>query len=212
MSLIVPANTAKVTPAHIPWQDVTNTNQVVGSDIVVNNGSTIRERSVRFLAKLGRRSGTAFTAGWPNVRFEASTTDSGNLDWFPLYTHVMAVGASIANTTLSAGASPGTSITVAAATNVGIGDTIFIAGNTAAENEIVRVRTAPGTTITLESGTPLVAAKNSGNQVTDQAEIVSFDFNCQTLRRVRAIVDNANGGQTVAVEVSHAFFDAEDIV
>jgi hypothetical protein len=207
-STVVPNNTAKT--AHIAWADTATGSQVVGTAIVVNNGTT-KERAVRFFLKFGRRSGTAFTAGWPNIRFEVSSTDSGNGDWFTQYSYQAAVGASIANTTLNGAVSANaTSFVVTSATNIAAGDMLFVKGNTDAENEIVRVKSVSGTTINLDDGTPIVAAKNTGNAVTDQAEMPPpFEFGGQSIRRIRAIVDNAGSGQTIAAEVTYTLFDAE---
>jgi len=208
---VVPSNTAEA--SHIAWADVATGNVSVGTPIVVNNGSTIRKRSIEFFVKFGRRSGTAFTAGWPNIRFEVSPSDSGDSDWYAKYSYQPAVGASIANTTLNGAVSANaTSIVVASATNIAAGDVLFVSGNTNAGNEVVRVRSVSGTTINLESGTPIVADKNTGNQVTDQAELASgFAFNCETFRRIRAVIDNANSGQTIAVEVSYTTHDMDYI-
>ena len=208
-STVVPNNTAKT--AHIAWADTATANQVVGSAIVVNDGTT-KERAIRFFVKFGRRSGTAFTAGWPNIRFEVSSTDSGNGDWFTQYSYRPEVGASIANTTLNGAVlANATSIVVASATNIAAGDRLFVKGNSDSENEVVLVKSVSGTTINLDDGTPIVAAKNTGNAVTDQAELASFAFGCETLRRIRAVVDNAGSGQTIAVEVAYTLFDAEYI-
>jgi hypothetical protein len=209
--LITPVQTKRT--SHLSWQDVTNTNQVVGTAINVAG-----KVAIRFFCKLGRRSGTAFSAAtaglptYPQIRFEASTNDSGDgeNDWFQLFTYSMQTGASIANTTLNGGVSAAaTSIVVNSATNIAAGDFLFLKGDTDGENELVRVKSVSGTTINLDTATPVVYAKASGNAVTDQAEVYNASFGCSTIRRIRAVIDNGNSGQTVAAEVSYTTHDGD---
>jgi hypothetical protein len=185
------------------WADVATANVNVGSAVDVSG------KLGAFLGiKLGRRSGTAFTAGWPNIRIELSTKTSGTDAWYALPQQFQPqVGASIANTTLNGAVSAAaTSITVTAATNIAAGDVLFVKGNTDAENEVPRVKSVSGTTVTLEEG--LTYAHNSGNAVTDQAETYVMQPPFEGAMRMRAVVDNAGGGQTCAVEITYSTFDS----
>jgi hypothetical protein len=207
MSLITPTQTALT--SYLASADTTTTNVRVGDPINVAG-----KRAIYFLVKMGRRSGTAFTSGYPQIRFEASQEASGDRNWVSLHAYQMAVGASVANTTLSAAISsvPATSFTVAAATNIAVGDILFVKGDADSGNEFVRVRSVSGSTINLDTGTPITVTKSSGNAVTDQAECPPvFAFSCEAFRRFRAVIDNSNGGQTVAAEVAYSTYDADDV-
>jgi hypothetical protein len=151
--------------------------------------------------RLGRRSGSAFTAGWPNVRIEASAKASGDDAWAPVATFQPAVGASIANTTLNGAISAGaTTCVVTSATNIADGDILYLGDSSSANWELVRVKDVSGTTITFEEACTF--AHGNGSAVTDQAEIFSpAQIDLSAVTRLRAVVDNANGGQTVAVQV-----------
>jgi hypothetical protein len=154
------------------------------------------------------RSGTAFTAGWPNLRFEGSPRTSGNDSWVQLFSYQMAVGASIANTTLNGAVSAGaTSFVVTAATNIAVGDLLYLGDSSSANWEIVRVKGVSGTTITPED--PVVFAHVTAAAVTDQAEILAPAFDCHRLQRIRVVLDNAGSGQTVAVVVLACTYDSD---
>lgn len=204
-STITPNKTVDITAA-VAWQDIATANQVISSAISV--GTSAGKRAVRFFIKLARRSGTAFTAGWPNVRIEASSKSTGNSDWIPLYSYQMGVGASIANTTLNGAVSAGaTSFVVTAATNIAVGDLLYLGDSSAANWEIVRVKGVSGTTITPEEAVTFAHA--NGAAVTDQAEVASPAFGCVTFSRMRVVVDNAGSGQTVAAEVAYTTYDSD---
>lgn len=186
----------------VAWADIATANVTVGTaqDVSTKFGAS-------FNIQIGRRSGTAFTAGWPNIRIEASGKSSGNDAWIPLWTYQCQVGSSIANTTLNGAVSAGaTSIVVAAATNIAAGDILYLDGDTDAGNELVRVKSVSGTTITLEEACTYAHA--SGNAVTDQAESVFPALNLTPYGRVRAVVDNAGSGQTIACQVLMTTFDS----
>jgi hypothetical protein len=110
----------------------------------------------------------------------------------------MSVGSSIANTTLNGAVSAGaTSCTVTAATNIAVGDLLFLGHTiTVANYEIIRVKSVSGTTVNFEEA--CVNAHDSGAQVTDQAEIYSLGpYDLSTFARVRVILDNMGSGQGV---------------
>lgn len=179
----------------LAWQDVTTGSVAISSALDV---STLIQASV--YAHLARRSGTAFTAGWPNLRIEASAKSSGNDAWHPVTSIQMAVGASIANTTLNGAVSAGaTSCVVTAATNIAAGDILLLKGDTDAGNELVRVKSVSGTTVTFEEA--CTNAHASGNAVTDQAEMYYLSLDLAGIKRLRAVADNAGSGQTFALEV-----------
>jgi hypothetical protein len=146
---------------------------------------------------LARSTGSAYTNG-PRVRIEASYHGSNNQGWRQLDAIQMAVGASIANTTLNGAVSAGaTSCVVTAATNIAVGDILFLGHTTTAANyEIVRVKSVVSTTVTFEEA--CVNAHDNGAQVTDQAEIYSLGpYDLSTFARVRVILDNMGSGQGV---------------
>jgi hypothetical protein len=189
----------------IAWQDITSGNAVISAGFDVSS-----KRAASFGIFLGRLGGTAFTAGWPNVRIDASPFASGNT-WIPLFTYQMAVGASIANTTLSAGpASGAATFTVAAITNITPGDLLFLKDSSAVNYEIVRVKNIATTTVTPED--PLNNAHANASVVTDQAEVVFPAANLEPYVRVRAVVDNAGSGQSLAARVTLTSYNSDTIV
>lgn len=149
--------------------------------------------------KLARTTGTAFTAGWPNVRVEVSPASSGNDAWQAASVFQPAVGASIANTTLSGAVTAGdTTCGVASATNIAVGDLLFLGHTTdTTKYELVRVKGVSGTTITFEEA--CTYAHDSGAQVTDQAEQWACELDLTSWARYRVVADNAGSGQGIAV-------------
>lgn len=179
----------------IAWSDIATANVTIGS--VVDCSTAL---AAAFFVKMGRRSGTAFTAGWPNFRVEGSAKSSGNDSWIPLCSFQPAIGTSIANTTLNGAVSAGaTSCVVTSATGISAGDLLYLDGDTDAGNEIVRVKSVSGTTVTFEEA--CTNAHSSGNAVTDQAETYVAQVDCSSLARLRAVADNAGSGQTMACEI-----------
>jgi hypothetical protein len=177
------------------WADTATANVTVGSPLDVAT-----KLAALVLIRMGRRSGSAFTAGWPNVRIEASAKSSGDDTWAPLFVFQPPVGASIANTTLNGAISAGaTSCTVTSATNIADGDILYLGDSSSANWELVRVKDVSGTTVTFEEACTF--AHENGAAVTDQGEIVAAQLDLSAVTRLRAVVDNANGGQTVAVQV-----------
>lgn len=180
----------------LAWTSVATANSNVGS---AQDVSTKFEAT--FFVKLGRDSSTAFTAGWPNVRIEGSGKSSADDWWVPLAQFQMAVGASIASTTLNGAISAGaTTCVVTSATNIAVGDVLYL-GHTSdsTKYELVRVKTISGTTVTFEEA--CTYAHDNGAKVTDQAEMYVAGINLMSVGRVRVVVDNASGGQTVYASV-----------
>ncbi len=146
---------------------------------------------------MARSTGSAYTSS-PKLRIEASYNGSDNQAWEQLDAIQMAVGSSIANTTLNGAISAGaTSCVVTLATNIAAGDILFLGHTTTVANyEIVRVKSVSGTTVNFEEA--CVNAHDSGAQVTDQAEIYSLGpYDLSTFARVRVILDNVGTGQGV---------------
>lgn len=165
--------------------------------------------AVAFDIQVARRTGTAFTSDWPKVRIESSAKASGNDAWSPAYTFVMPVGASIANTTLNGAVSAGaTTCVVTSATNIAIGDVLFLGHTTTPANyELVRVKLVSGTTVTFEEA--CAYAHDTGAQVTDQAEKPApVVIDCAAYTRLRVICDNANSGQAAACQVLYTTLDS----
>lgn len=192
-------NKTIVTPSLLAWTDLATTTQQIGT---AQNVSAIWAAS--FSIRLARKTGSAFTAGWPNVRIEASTKASGG-PWIPLFNYQMQLGASIAATTLSAGITAGaTTFTVTSATNIAAGAILFLADTSTTNYELVRVLSVSGTTITPEE--PCVNNHANGAIVTSLAEMTfpAVDLSCYA--QVRSVVDNANSGQTISAEVTMTEF------
>ena len=187
----------------ITWADITNTNQTISSvvDVSTKLGALV-------LIHMGRRSGTAFTAGWPNLRVEVSGKASGNDAWYPVQIFTPAIGASIANTTLNGAVSAAaTSCVVTSATNIAAGDILFLGHTTTVANyELVRVKSVSGTTVNFEEA--CTNAHDNTAPVTDQAEMYVCDLDLRDITRIRVVADNANSGQTCAYEVSLITGDA----
>jgi hypothetical protein len=194
--------TKTVQTALIAWQTIAAGAQVISS--VFNCATTW---AAAFGIRLARRTGTAFTAGFPNVRIEASTQTSGNNTWIPLLVYQPLVGVSIVNTTLAGAVSAGAAtFEVAALTNIDLGDILFLGDASAANFELVRVKAGSGTTVTPED--LVVNAHANAALVTDQAEMTFPQIDLSTYSRVRVVVDNSGSGQDIAVEVHLTTFDA----
>lgn len=192
-TLTTPSKTATTTM--LAWQDISNNTTIISAitSVATKFGGTAWVR-------IGRESGTALTAGWPNIRIEGSSKAAGNNTWIPIAVYQPQVGASIANTTLNGAAALGDpTIVVNSAANISAGDILFLSDSSASNYEIVRVRGVSGTTITLEE----VLVNNHANSglVTDQAEIVALSFDLTAHNRIRCVVDAASPGVAFAVEV-----------
>lgn len=194
--------TKTVQTAPIAWQQVASAAQVISSAVDV---STVW--AAEFFIRLGRRTGSAFTAGWPNVRIEGSSETSGNNTWIPLYQYQMQVGASIANTTINGAVSANAAtFVVTAATNIAVGDVLYLEDTSTSNYEIVRVKAVSGTTITPEDN--VVNAHANSAVVTDQAEEQPCQIDLSTVKRIRVVIDNSGSGQGISAEVKMTTFDS----
>ena len=202
MSTSTPSKTTDITAA-VAWQDIASAAQVIAADIDVST-----KFGAQFFTDLGRLTGSAFTAGWPNVRIEASGKSSGNDAWAPVASYQMAVGASIAATTLNGAITAGaTSLVVTSATNIAVGDLLFL-GHTSdvTKYELVRVKAVSSTTITFEEA--CTYAHDNGCLITDQAEKWTAYIDCSGIKRLRVVVDNVGSGQGIKCRVVHNTFDS----
>jgi len=191
------ANITKTTDVSIlAWQQVANQATAIG----VISGLPATALGLGLTIHLARQSGSAFTAGWPNVRVEVSSRASGNDAWVPIVTFQPAVGSSIVNTTLASGISAGaTTLTVASPTGISAGDLLFLGDASSANWEVVRVRTIVSSTVTLEEA--CTYAHGTGAAVYDQSDPYAPLVDLLGYTRCRVVVDNANSGQTIAVRV-----------
>jgi hypothetical protein len=155
----------------------------------------------RFFVFAGRESSTAFTEGWPLFRIEAAGKAADDDAWVPIGVFAMAIGATIAATTLNGAISAeATTCVVTSATNIAIGDTLFLGHTTdTTKYELVRVKGISGTTVTFEE--PCTYAHDTGAKVTDQAQAMTGDYALDTVGRIRLVIDNSNGGQSVHARV-----------
>jgi hypothetical protein len=184
------------------WADIASAAVSIGTPLDV---STLFEMAVAI--RFGRRTGSAFTAGWPNIRIEGSVKSSGDNSWSPLFSYQPPIGASIVNTTLNGAVSAAAStFVVTSATNIAVGDLIFLGDTTASNYEVVRIKAVSGTTITPEDA--IVNGHANAAIVTDQADIVGGIVNLGSYQRVRAVVDNSGSGQAISVEVLAGTLDS----
>ena len=202
MATVLTPNKTIGTSTHA-WQDIASAAQVIGAAIDVST-----KFGIAFHIQLGRGTGTAFTTGWPSVRISGSGKASGNDKWIPLVTLTMAIGASIVNTTLNGSISAAaTTCVVTSATNIAIGDMLFLGHTTTVANyELVKVKLVSGTTVTFEEG--CTNAHDTGALVTDQAEAYFPYLDVSGYSRVRVVIDNANSGQAIRAEVLYNTFDS----
>lgn len=187
----------------LAWQDIASAAVVISS--AVNVASLW---GVGFFILLGRGTGAAFTPGWPNIRIEMSGKSSGNDLWIPRLVLSPSIGASIVSTTLNGAISAGaTTCVVTSATNIAIGDYLFLGHTTTPANyELARVKLVSGTTVTFEEA--ITNAHDNGALVTDQSESYNPVLDVSTDGRARVVVDNANSGQGIKVEVFYNTFDS----
>jgi hypothetical protein len=187
----------------LAWQDIASAAQVISSAIDVST-----KWAISFNIMLARLTGTAFTAGWPNVRIEASGAASGNDAWIPLLTLQPAVGITIVATTLNGAVSAAAaSCVVTSATNIAVGDLLFLGHTTTPANyELVRVKLVSGTTVTFEEN--CTYAHDTTALVTDQAESYFPALDVSAYSRIRVVVDNASSGQGIKVRVTYNTMDS----
>ena len=184
------------------WQDVASAAQAISSAF---NCATTWAAS--FGVRIARRTGTAFTAGSPNVRIEASIAASGNNSWIPLLTLQPAVGATIGNTTLNGAVTAGaTTFVVAASTNFAAGDIVFLGDAATANYELVRIKSISTVTFTPEEA--VVNAHANAAIVTSQAFMAFPAIDLSPYVRVRAVLDNVGSGQNTSMEVQITTFDS----
>ena len=191
------ANITKTTGVSIlAWQQVANQASATGTI----TGLPTTALGLGLTIHLARQSGSAFTAGWPNIRVEASSKSSGDDAWAPVASYQPAAGAALVNTTLSSAVSASaTTVPVASATNIAAGDILFLGDSSSSNWELVRVKSVSGTTITLEEA--CTNSHTSGAAVYDQSEIYGLTVDMLGFTRCRVVADNANSGQTTAVRV-----------
>lgn len=191
----------------LAWQDIANTNVVVGSAVDVST-----KYAASFGIRIARATATAFTAGWPNIRIEASEKDSGNDGWIPLMQFQPTPGTSLASTTFNDAAvnAGDTSFTLTSVTNISIGDVLFLGHSSAANYELVRVKSISGSVVTVEE--PITYAHANGSLVTDQAEMYFPVCDLNAYKRVRAVADNSNSGQGIKVQVTMITHDSHTVV
>lgn len=188
----------------LAWQDVAN------AAIVFSAAQSVAtKRAASFDIRLGRATGSAFTAGWPNIRIEAQNK-SGGL-WTPLFTYQMALGASIGKTTLNGAIIAGaTTCVVTSATNLAAGDLLFL-GHTSdvTKYELARIKSVSGTTVTFEEA--IAFAHDNGANVSDQAEMICPAFDLTPYAAVRAVCDNIGSGQGITVQVLMTTHDSDTL-
>lgn len=186
----------------LAWQDVAAAAHVISSAF---NCADLWAAAIA--VRLGRRTGTAFTAGSPNVLVQASFRTSGNNSWIDIDTFQPLVGATIVNTTLSSAITANdATFTVTSATNIAVNDLLFLGHSSAANYEIVKVKSISGTTITPYEN--VVNAHTNAALVTDQAEQLIHAYDLSVFRRIRAIIDNLGSGQNISAEVALMTFDS----
>jgi ribosomal protein S16 len=189
----------------LDWTDVNSATETIGTAF-----NTATKWSGGIGIRLGRKSGSAFTASWPNIRIEVATaTSPGTGDWIeliPAYTPL--VGASIANATLNGAVNANVStIVVNVSTNITVGDILFLGDSSTANYELVEVKSTPSnTTIALKTNTQFAHANAS--IVTDQAEKMFIPLSLTEAAQIRARVDNLNSGQNIAAQVTLITFDS----
>lgn len=183
----------------LAWQDIASAAQVISSPLSV---ATVF--AAAFAISVARLTGSAFTAGAPNIRIEAQTISGG--PWIPLWTYQPQIGASIAATTLNGAITAGAStFVVTSASNIAAGDVLFL-GHTSdpTKYELVRVKSVSGTTITPEEN--VLNAHDNGCLITDQAEMIFPTLDLRAYSNVRAVADNVGSGQGIKVQVLASLF------
>lgn len=188
--------------ALIAWQDIV-TGAVAFSSVL----DCTTKWGASFGVRVARQSATAFTAGWPNIRIEASYVASGNDHWIPLVPLQPPIGGSIGKTTLNGALLAGaTTLVLTSATSFVQGDLIWIGDTSTSNYEIVRCKTISGTTITFEEA--CTSPHANGANVSNQAYVTCPAIDLSPYERIRVVIDNANSGTTISVEVTVITFDS----
>lgn len=193
----------------VAWQEVATQNRYISAEQDVST-----KWAASFAVRLGRKTSTAFTAGWPNVRIDGCANASGGAGnhWIPLWTYQMAVGSGTiaANYVNSAASAGDTNLVLQSTTNFAAGNLIFVGYNAdATKYELARILVVTnGTTLALEDALANAHVNNSLSYVTHQAEQVFPVLDLSAISRVRVVIDNAGGGQSVFAEVIMTTFDS----
>ena len=185
----------------LAWQDVAANVVVISAAIDVT-----LPRAIAFHASIARNGSVAYVANYPTLRLDASGKASGNDAWIPLLSIQPAVGSAIAGTTLNGAVAAGaTTCVVTSATNIAVGDRLFLGHTTTPANyELVRVSAISGTTVTFEEA--CTNAHDTAAVVTSQPESYFPALDVSTYSRVRAVIDNAGNTQALKVQVLYNTF------
>ena len=88
-----------------------------------------------------------------------------------------------------------------------VGDVVFLGHTTDSSNwELARVKSVSGTTIIYEEAT--LKTHDNSARFSDQAEMIYPAVDLTSYVAVRAVCDNASGGQSVHVQVVMTTFDS----
>lgn len=158
---------------------------------------------MRVRIRVGRGTGTGFTRG-PKIRIEgtADSTSPTAQQWSKLQEFQAALGVNIGSQAVSGTEAAGqTVVTLAAGTNFEAGDYVFFHNTTIGNSEWYYVQSVSGADLTLSEA--LVTAQ-TGATCRDQAEQYMAVIDCTDLQGVRIVVDGANSGQAVVVEVIYS--------
>jgi hypothetical protein len=165
----------------------------VGSAVDV---STYYEADVR--VRMGRGTGTAFTAA-PIIRLQKTykTSPTAN-DWVDEAQFIPALGSSVASQAVSGTEAAGqTVVTLAAGTNFAAGDFVFFHNSTIANSEWSHVSSVSSADLTLIEA---IVNAQTGATCRDQAEEWTYVIDLLGVQKVRLLVDGSGTGQAVIVE------------
>lgn len=185
------AKTASVTV--LAWQDIASAAEVIST---AQNVAT--KFAVSLFIKVGRLTGTLFTAGSPNIRVEVSA--SSTVGWIPLVTFQPSVGlATIGSTTLNGAIIAGaTTALLTSGTNFTAGNLVFLGDASPANYELIRIKSVSTNTITFEEA--CANAHSNAAVVTNQAEEYVAQIDCTAISNLRVVADNISSGQGIKVE------------
>jgi hypothetical protein len=188
--------------ALIAWQDVASATYVEGSAYDCHAAF-----AASVSIKIGRATGSAFTAGSPNIRIQGSLKTSGLDQWTDLAVYQPQVGANIGKTTANGAISANAStFVVTSATNIAAQALLFLGHTTdPTKYELIRVLSVASTTITPVHN--VVNAHDTGCNISALAEEAIMTFSLEGIQRIRAVVDNIGSGQGISAEVSLTTFD-----
>lgn len=151
--------------------------------------------------RMGRGTGTAFTAS-PEIRVEATykTSPAAN-DWITVASFAPALGTTLGSQAVSGTSNAGDgTLVLAAGTNFGANDFIFIHNTTIANSEFKHVTSISTATLTLQDN--LVNAQ-TGSTARDQAEEYHLSLDLTSIQQLRVVVNGSPGsGQAVVVEAA----------